>query len=176
MPVVNKTLLRLVTALSFVLAALPGAPHAAAAGSDYIALQVPDLRQAVSFFHDVMNCNALSGDGNASMTGVALLDCGRQTVVELTESLAPAGREHAAPARDRVTLNADDATNLAVWLRVNRIRLIGKPVHIAAGTEPGKIAVNFLTPWGQPLELVSRISGDDRILERALPSATVAAQ
>lgn len=173
----NKTLLHLVTALSLGFAALPGISHAASNGGDYIALQVPDVRQAVTFFHDVMNCNTLSGSDSAATDNVALLDCGRQTVVELTQAAASAKPSHAAAAAlERITLNTDNATNVAAWLRANHIHLIGPPVRVLAGSDQGKIAVSFLTPWGQPLELVSRISADDLMLEGTAPAAAVAAQ
>lgn len=170
----NKTLLHLVTALSLGVLALPGISHAAADGGDYIALQVPNVRQAVAFFHDVMNCNALSGADSMPTNSVALLDCGRQTVVELTQTAAVAGRPRVAFGR--VTLNTDDARNVAAWLRANRIHLLGKPVRVVSGADQGKVAVRFLTPWGQPLELVSRLSADDLILEIAAPAAAVAAK
>lgn len=171
----NKTLLHLFTALLLGFAALPGISHAAPDGGDYIALQVPDLRQAVTFFHDVMNCNRLSGD-SAGADGVALLDCGRQTVVELTQTAAADSPKHVASALEPITLNTDDATHVAAWLRANRIHLVGKPVRIDAGADQGKVAVSFLTPWGQPLELVSRVNADDLILEDAAPASAVAAQ
>ena len=173
----NKTLWHLITALLLGFAALPGISLAAPDGGDYIALQVPDVRQATTFFHDVMNCNTLSGSDSTATDSVALLDCGRQTVVELTQAVAPSRPSRAtATALARVTLNTDNATHVATWLRANHIHLIGQPVRVVTGPDQGKIAVSFLTPWGQPLELVSRLSADDLLLEGAAPAAAVAAQ
>jgi extradiol dioxygenase family protein len=174
---VKKTLLHLFAALSLAMAALPGISLAAPdGGGDYIAMQVPDLHQAVTFFHDVMNCNTLNGRDNASTNDVALLDCGRQTVVELTQAAVTSYRKHDGSTRASFTLNTDDATNIAAWLHTNRIHMVGKPVRITTGADEGKIALNFLTPWGQPLELVSRISADDLLIDDAAPAAAVAAQ
>lgn len=172
----NKTLLHLITAFALAFAALPGITHAAPDGGDFVALQVPDLRKAITFFHDVLNCDTLSRSDGASMDSVALLECGRQTVIELTQALATHGLSTATTQNERITLNTDNATNVAAWLRANRIRLLGKPVRIADGSDAGKIAVSFLTPWGQPLELVSRVSASDLLGAGTASAADVAAQ
>lgn len=170
----NKILLHLFAALSLALTALPGLASAAPDGGDYVALQVPDLRQAVTFFHDVMNCNSLTGDSSLSNDGVALLDCGRQTVVELTQTPATAIQRHAL-THESVRLTTNDATDVTAWLRANRIERVGKPVRVTTGADQGKIEVGFLTPWGQPIELVSRISADNLLLDGVAPEAAIAA-
>lgn len=172
----NKTLLHLFTALLLAVVALPGISQAASGGGDYVALQVPDLRQAVIFFHDVLNCNTLSGADPAELEDVELLNCGRETVVELNQAITPTGEGHAPVKRTSFTLSTDDATNVAAWLRANHIHLVGKPLRVESGADHGKIAVSFLTPWGQPLQLVSRIRADDLMLENSAPAAAVAAQ
>ena len=172
----NKTLQHLLIAFAFALIPLPGFAQNASNGGDYVALQVPDLHQAVTFFHDVMNCNSLTGGDNASINSVALLDCGRQMVVELTQVAHAPGQPKSNLPLDTFTLDTDDPTNVATRLRANHVSLVGKPVRIIHGEDRGKVAVSFITPWGQPLKLVSRLRPGDSFPDTAAPAAAVAEQ
>lgn len=155
-PIVNKTLLAWLAMLFLAFAALPGVTRAGPAAGGYSRLGVPDVPQAVQFFHDVLNCEPID-TGNAAP--VALLDCGHGNIVELSHALAPAtGSMATAPAAIAFTI--DDAAAAAAWLRNNHIALLGQPRTVAEGPDAGAVVVRFLTPWGQPLQLVSPASGD----------------
>jgi hypothetical protein len=177
-PVVNKTLLHLLTALFVTVTALPGMSRAAVGGDDYVAVQVPDVTQAVSFFRDVMNCGMIRGDGLASAADqVALMSCGRGTTVQISRaaSKSPKTSKTATSTRQPLTLDTDDVAGVAAWLRTHHIPLIGLPTRLTSGPDTGKVAVSFLTPWGQPLRLISRLRTDD-LLSGTMSSARVAAQ
>lgn len=172
-PVVNKSLLHLFAALLLTVASLPAPAHAAHDSGDYVAVQVPNLPQAVTFFRDVMNCSVISDGGDTASAAASLMACGRDTTVEITQASAhPAPR--AIVASPTLTLDADDAPAVASWLRANHVHLVGSPTRLTAGQDAGKLAVTFLTPWGQPLRLVSRMKDDD-LLESA-PTSRVAVQ
>lgn len=128
----------------FLLLALGAAvPSAHAAGDDYVRLGVPQLQQAVTFFHDVMGCEPLEA-GHASP---ALLECAHGMVLELAETAAANGDE----AGERVRFRTDDARSMAGWLRSRHLMAIEHSRPAAPGRV---ITVDFLTPWGQPLEVV----------------------
>jgi hypothetical protein len=177
-PVVNKTLLHLLTALFVTVTALPGMSRAAVGGDDYVAVQVPDVTQAVTFFRDVMNCGTIQGDSSAVATAqVALMSCGRGTTVEISR-IMPASLKTlkvASLPSPMLTLDTDDAAGVAAWLHTHRIHLIGSPTQLRSGPDSGKVAVTFLTPWGQPLRLVSRNRADD-LFSGTMSSSRIAAQ
>ena len=133
---------------------LGGLPGAARAGGGYLPLAVPDLPQAVSFFHEMLNCALLSEDAASGSASVALLDCGDGSIVELSTGAsrpsAQRGQKPAAPA-----LATRDAVAAAAWLRASHVRVIGQPQRIAEGRGASRTVVTFVTPWGQPLQLVS---------------------
>lgn len=170
-PDVKKILLHLLTAFFVVATALPGVTRAENGDSGYVALQVPDLRQAVVFFNDVMNCRVISQD-----TGFpgrrALLDCGNQTTLELNRSDAAA---HPSDIPPNLRLDTDDAASVVAWLRAQRLQLAGPPRPVVNGPDAGRVAVTFLTPWGQPLQLISRVRSND-LLQTTTPAARLAAQ
>lgn len=151
-------LLPLLATVLLVLTARP--VHAAPPGdSSYIAMQVPDLPRAIRFFQDVMHCAPI--DPAADMSQTALLDCGNGTVVALAIATGRGRLPVHAPAN---VIPTDDALATAAWLRVNHLRIIGRPERVSEGPGMDEIVVTFLTPWGQPLQLVSHA--------RALPIDT----
>ncbi|KRE99553.1 hypothetical protein ASG87_14270 [Frateuria sp. Soil773] len=149
----NKTLLPWLTALLMALAVLPDAACAAPASGGYSRLGVPDLPQAVDFFHDVMNCEPV--DTGEDAPSMVLMDCGHGDIVELSAAARNGGTV------PDVVLATDDASAVAAWLRTNRVALLGRPRVVASGPDAGRIVVRFLAPWGQPLQLVSPGGADD---------------
>lgn len=148
------------SSLMFLCLTLTGLPGAARAGGGYLSLTVPDLPQAVGFFHDVLNCALLSEDAASGTAAVALLDCGDGSIVELSAggSRPGASRLPHAAAADEPALATRDAVAAAAWLRANHVRVIGQPQRSAEGRSASRTVVTFLTPWGQPLQLVSHTS------------------
>jgi hypothetical protein len=149
--VVNKSLRHLLLVVVLALAALPGLSRAAS--GDYVSLQVPDVPQAIGFFHDVMNCDVIAQSTTGNLTRSAMLDCGDGNTVELTGG---------AVAHQRViSFVTDDATAASAWLRAKHVRVLAQPVHVAAGSNRDNVVVDFVTPWGQPLRLVSHARADE---------------
>ncbi len=176
----NKILLHLLIALFLSTAALPEVSRAAADSDDYVAVQVPNVSQAVAFFRDVLDCGVIAGDSAVSAANsAALLTCGQETTVEISHAANASGtmktsKLATAPAQP-LTLDIDDATSIAAWLRSHHIRLIGSPTRLTSGPDAGKVAIGFLTPWGEPLRLISRIRADD-LLPVLTPAVRVAVQ
>ncbi len=153
----NKPLLSLLMMIFLSLAALPGVTRAAS-GGDYTPLAVPDLSQAVDFFHDVMNCAVISVGAATDAKRVALMDCGDGAIVELSSGPATRSASATNSGKDAggIAFVIENPAPAATWLRAHRIVVVGQPVTIATGPHAGKLAVTFITPWGQPLQLVSQ--------------------
>jgi catechol 2,3-dioxygenase-like lactoylglutathione lyase family enzyme len=151
--VVNNPLRSILFAAFLALAALPG--HARAAADDYVSLRVPDLVQAVGFFHDVMNCDVIARSATAGTATSAMLDCGDGSTVELTRQ-SSGSKLHAKPQHEpAIVFATDNAVAAAAWLRANHVVIIGQPVRTAEDLDNEKVVVEFVTPWGQPMRLVS---------------------
>lgn len=113
------------------------------ADSDYARLGVPDMRQAVAFFENVMGCAPLSGGAGTGSS--ILLECANDRVLELTHaSDNPA--LHGTPVRFR----SSDLASASAALRSHHLHTVDH------SPQRGVQAVEFLTPWGQRIELVGR--------------------
>jgi catechol 2,3-dioxygenase-like lactoylglutathione lyase family enzyme len=119
------------------------------ATDDYVQLSVPNLDQAVNFFQSVMGCDPIDPSSDASS---AILQCAQNVVVELSPA-APARKsaEPVAPVRFRT----DDAASAAAWLRSRHVKIMAPAAQVGADRRDElPVTVDFVTPWGQPIELV----------------------
>ncbi|MFC5582735.1 VOC family protein [Rhodanobacter terrae] len=152
--------------------AMAGMGHAASVhDSDYVAIGVPDLRQATAFFHNVLDCEEVNpaAGGESLQSGHAtpdalpvsrLLLCDAGTVVELFDARAAHSASPARHAMDRgsepIAFSADNVAHADRWLRREGVKVIGAPVVAIAGPHAGQAVVNFVAPWGLRLQLVGR--------------------
>lgn len=159
-----RLLLPLLATAFLALATLPA--HATPPGNNgYLAIQVTDLAGAVHFFRSKMNCAPVDASADTSQT--ALLDCGNGNIVSLTRGADPASDALAG------TLVTDDARATATWLRTRHVRIVGGPRVVSEGPGLDQVMVTLVTPWGQPLRLVSHTTGR---VDPALSGAQLAAQ
>jgi hypothetical protein len=161
---VNKTFLSLLGGLFVAFAAISAPAHAASANGDYVRMNVPDVRQALDFLHEAMNCSVISStlDGPKPDAGstaqAALMNCGYGVIVELADvAHAPPARQTSAKhgADAVVEFRSVDAVSTAAWLRSKGATVISAPTRIVVGPNAGRIVVDVVAPWGQPLRLVS---------------------
>lgn len=163
--VTARLLLPLLATAFLALTTLP-ARAAPPGNSGYLAMQVTDLPAAVHFFRNMLNCAPVDAGADTSQT--ALLDCGNGNIVSLTLGAT------AAPHALAGTLVIDDARATAMWLRTRHVRIVGGPSIVAEGPGLDRVSVTLVTPWGQPLRLVSHATG--RHADAAFPGAQLAAQ
>lgn len=131
------------------MAPLPG--HAAAVqDSGYASVDVPDMSQALRFFSEVLGCEPLDSRADGGRSGTSLLLCGQGFVVELTTSPARADSDKPGTGAP-IQLVSDDLPGAARSLR-HKVSNIGRPRTLRSG----QMVVDFVTPWGMPMELVSR--------------------
>jgi hypothetical protein len=160
--VVNKKILSLLVGVLVAFAAISAPAFDASSDGNYVRMNVPDVRQAVDFLHEAMNCSVISStlDDNRSATGAqaALMNCGYGVIVELANGASVASTRHTSskhPAGEVVEFRSADAVSTAVWLRSKGATIIGEPANLASGPNAGRTVVDVLAPWGQPLRLIS---------------------
>lgn len=129
-----------------------GVDAAAFRDNDYVRIDVPDMTQGVTFFRDVLACQPI-GPSSISSRGLrppasSLMSCGPDSIVELVASPSPAraSNHDARPVR----LMATSLAGADQWLRRKGIEVIGPP-----RTRGGETVVNFITPWGLMMQLVT---------------------
>lgn len=128
----------------------------------YVTLAVPDMPQAMAFFRDILDCEPIDAQSSPpSPSQHRLLICESDTVVELFDSHDAHVPASAAP----VQFFANDVRHADQWLRREGVKVIGAPVTPTTGPHAGMTLVNFVTPWGQPLQLI----GQDNTQITAVP-------
>ncbi|MEP7187245.1 MAG: VOC family protein [Rhodanobacter sp.] len=116
-------------------------------GGDYAQIAVPNVQAAVSFFRNVLDCEAINT--SASVKTSALMVCQSGMVLDLVLSQQGESAVGATPLRFVVK----DVAHADRWLRNEGARVIGKPVLSTSGPDAGQTLVNFVSPWGMRLQL-----------------------
>jgi len=145
-------------------------------GVDHIGFTVPNLREAVAFFVDVLGCepfyelgpfqsddqwmaDQLNVRPRTVMRRLKFLRCGHGSNFELFEYEAPDQRRMQPKNSDvgghHLAFYVDDIHPAMEHLRRHGVRILGEPVVRASGPSGGQTWVYFLTPWGMQCELVS---------------------
>lgn len=154
-------------------------------GIEHVALTVPSLEQAVSFFCDVLGCVEIfrhgphrddrDGPDNwfvshvglhpRSVVTIAMLRCGTSANLELFEFKAPGQKREMPQFSDvggaHLSFYVDDIEAASQHLRDHKVECRSAGVFEPIGPEAGVAArhLHFVTPWGQPLELTTYPNG-----------------
>lgn len=180
--------LRPVAALAFVFLTTSFTPTIAAGiptivGVDHVGLTVPDLKQGIDFFSNVLGCEHVytagpfsdpKGDWMKSnlnvepraATTLAMMRCGPSQNVELFEYTA-SDQVKTPPKNSDVGGNhlafyVTDLPNAVEFLKtVPGVTVLGTPTPVAGQPNGGETFVYFLTPWGQSMELLTYPNGLD---------------
>jgi catechol 2,3-dioxygenase-like lactoylglutathione lyase family enzyme len=128
--------------------------------SDYVRIGVPDLPQAVTFFRDVLDCQLINEFSAIGSTHESrLLACDSGSIVELFDNhgaASPSPARHPKNSGDEpIQFISDDVANADQWLRRAGVRVLGSPQTLTSGPHAGQTVVNFVSPWGLRLQLVS---------------------
>jgi catechol 2,3-dioxygenase-like lactoylglutathione lyase family enzyme len=145
-------------------------------GVDHVGITVPDIDQAIAWFHDVMGCETpltfgpfsgvdaiLDVDPAAVVEQITHVRCGRSASIELFQYDAP-------DQRIDPPLNSDYAghhiafyvTNLvaaADYLEAKGVRRLFGPLPVTEGPAAGQTINYFQAPWGTYIELISYPNG-----------------
>lgn len=148
----SKVLFFLWLVVAGLLASAPTGARAATLGDgDYVRIGVPDLRQASTFFREVLDCRPVGNPApvTAEASGSRLLSCGSGSVLELF-----AERGDPAAAGETLQLLSDDTLRTDAWLRQRGVTVSGAPRRLTSGRWAGRVAVDFVTPWGMRMRLL----------------------
>ena len=162
-------------------------------GIEHIGFTVPDVKEAVAFFVDVLGCEFMywmgpfkdpEGDWfkvnldvhpRAEIPRAALLRCGHGSNMEIFEYVAPDQNRTMPHMSDwgcpHLAFYVDDMDAGLAYLEEQGLRILGGK-KAGIGDEAGEESsfAHFLSPWGMVLELVSfpkgkvYMSGRQRLL------------
>ncbi|MGO4725527.1 MULTISPECIES: VOC family protein [unclassified Inquilinus] len=150
-------------------------------GIDHIGITVPDAKQAVAFFTDVIGCRQAMSFGpfrddqgtfmqdlvnvhpRAVIDQITLVRCGDGSNIEIFQYEAPDQAKTPPKNSDagghHLAFYVDDIAAAAAYLRAKDVRLMMGPVPMKEGPEAGQTILYFLAPWGLQLELISYPDG-----------------
>lgn len=154
----------------------PGIPTAR--NVDHVGITVPNLKEALTFFVDVLGAEVLwmetEGYGTQTpldMKGIfnvnprssitlAQLRCGPNINVELLEYKAPDQNQQMPKNSDvnvpHLAFFVDDIDAATAYLQSKGVRMLSGPNKASKGPKTGQIMRYFLTPWGMSMEIVYR--------------------
>ncbi len=150
---------------------LPGMP-----GTDHIGITVPDLKQAVDFFVNVIGCEAfyklgpfkadndwmevhLNVNPKAEIPTMQLVRCGSGTNYEVFQWSSP--DQKTTPPRNsdagghHIAFFVDDMAKAVAHLKKHNVKIFGEPTVMGGGPSAGESWMYFLAPWGVQMELVT---------------------
>jgi catechol 2,3-dioxygenase-like lactoylglutathione lyase family enzyme len=179
-----KTILRNTTFA----AAILGSAGMAAAGSipgmrghDHTGITVPDMKQAVDFFTDVVGCkkamsfgpfaddkgtfmqDLLGVDPKAVIEGITMVRCGYGSNIELFKYTAPDQKDLQARNSDiggfHIAFYVDDVAAAKAYLDAKGVKTRLGPLPVKEGRAAGQTILYFQAPWGLQLEAISYPTG-----------------
>lgn len=170
------------------LAALAGSVGAASAdsipgmrGHDHTGITVPDMKQAVDFFTDVVGCkkamsfgpfaddkgtfmqDVLGVDPKAVIEQITMVRCGIGSNIELFKYTAPDQKTLEVKNSDiggfHIAFYVDDVAAAKAYLDGKGIKTRMGPIPLKEGPAAGQTILYFQAPWGLQLEAISYPDG-----------------
>lgn len=150
-------------------------------GHDHTGITVPDMKQAVDFFVDVVGCkkamsfgpfsdskgtfmkDALDVNPRAVINQITMIRCGMGSNIELFSYQSP-DQKVAQPKNSdiggyHIAFYVDDIKAAADYLRAKGVETMMGPIPLTEGPAAGQAIVYFKAPWGLQLEAISYPKG-----------------
>ncbi|TXH82229.1 MAG: glyoxalase [Rhizobium sp.] len=146
-------------------------------GHDHTGLTVPDMKQAVDFFENVLGCKVamsfgpfaddkgtfmtdlLGVDPRAEIRQIVQVRCGFGSNIELFEYSAPDQRDLKQRNSDigafHISLYVDDIDAAKAYLDSKNVETRLGPLPINDGPAAGQSILYFQAPWGLQFEAIS---------------------
>ena len=145
-------------------------------GGDHIGITVPKLDEAVSFFVDVIGCEAfyklgpfkadndwmqvhLNVHPRAEIPQIQTVRCGHGLNLEIFEysvtDQGKAGPKNSDIGGHHLAFYVDDMAKAVAHLKNKGVKMQGEPTLMGQGPSAGETWMYFLAPWGMQLELVN---------------------
>ena len=152
-------------------------------GHDHTGITVPDMKEALTFFVDVLGCkkamsfgpiadpepngtfmkDALGVDPKTVITQITLVRCGMGSNIELFSYQSPDQKVVQPKNSDiggyHIAFYVDDIKAAADYLHAKSVKTMMGPIPITEGPAAGQAIVYFNAPWGLQLEAISYPKG-----------------
>ncbi|WP_027165974.1 VOC family protein [Mesorhizobium sp. WSM3224] len=169
-------------------ASLSGAMGAASAdsipgmhGHDHTGITVPDMKQAIDFFTNVVGCkkamafgpfaddkgtfmqDLLGVDPKAVIEEITMVRCGYGSNIELFKYTAPDQKDLTPKNSDiggfHIAFYVDDVAAAKAYLDAKDVKTRLGPLPVKEGPAAGQTILYFQAPWGLQLEAISYPQG-----------------
>ncbi|MEI9420348.1 VOC family protein [Mesorhizobium sp. Cs1299R1N1] len=150
-------------------------------GHDHTGVTVPDMKQAVDFFTEVVGCkkamsfgpfaddkgtfmqDLLGVDPKAVIEQVTMVRCGYGSNIELFKYTAPDQKDLTPKNSDiggfHIAFYVDDVAAAKAYLDGKSVKTRMGPLPVKEGPAAGQTILYFQAPWGLQLEAISYPSG-----------------
>ncbi|TPN68173.1 glyoxalase [Mesorhizobium sp. B1-1-1] len=150
-------------------------------GHDHTGITVPDMKQAVDFFTDVVGCkkamsfgpfaddkgtfmqDLLGVDPKAVIEQVTMVRCGTGSNIELFKYTAPDQKDLTPKNNDiggfHIAFYVDDVAAAKAYLEAKGVKTRLGPLPVKEGPAAGQTILYFQAPWGLQLEAISYPDG-----------------
>jgi catechol 2,3-dioxygenase-like lactoylglutathione lyase family enzyme len=172
-------------ASAFVLGATIASSHAAGMpgmrGHDHTGITVPDMKQAETFFVDVLGCqkamafgpfsddkgtfmkDAVGVDPRAVINQIVQIRCGSGSNIELFNYSSPDQKVVQPKNSDiggyHIAFYVDDIQAAADYLKSKNVETFMGPIPIKEGPAAGQAILYFKAPWGTQFEAITYPEG-----------------
>jgi catechol 2,3-dioxygenase-like lactoylglutathione lyase family enzyme len=174
-----------VIASAFVLGASIASSHAAGLpgmrGHDHTGITVPDMKQAETFFVDVLGCqkamsfgpfsddkgtfmqDVLGVNPRAVINQITQIRCGSGSNIELFNYSSPDQKVVQPKNSDvggyHIALYVDDIKAAEEYLKAKGVQTYAGPIPIKEGPAAGQSILYFKAPWGLQMEAITYPEG-----------------
>ncbi|MDX8435760.1 MULTISPECIES: VOC family protein [Mesorhizobium] len=150
-------------------------------GHDHTGITVPDMKQAVDFFTNVVGCkkamafgpfaddkgtfmqDLLGVDPKAVIEEITQIRCGYGSNIELFKYTAPDQKDLTPKNSDiggfHIALYVDDVAAAKAYLDGKGVKTRMGPLPVKEGPAAGQTILYFQAPWGLQLEAISYPDG-----------------
>jgi catechol 2,3-dioxygenase-like lactoylglutathione lyase family enzyme len=150
-------------------------------GHDHTGITVPDMKQAVDFFTEVVGCkkvmsfgpfsddkgtfmqDLLGVDPKAVIEQITMVRCGYGSNIELFKYTAPDQKDAKPKNSDiggfHIALYVDDVKAAKAYLESKGVATRFGPLPVDQGPAAGQTILYFQAPWGLQLEAISYPTG-----------------
>jgi catechol 2,3-dioxygenase-like lactoylglutathione lyase family enzyme len=150
-------------------------------GHDHTGITVPDMKQAVEFFTEVVGCkkamsfgpfsddkgtfmqDVLGVDPKAVIEEITLVRCGVGSNIELFKYTAPDQKDATPRNSDiggyHIAFYVDDVAAAKAYLDSKGVATKMGPIPVDQGPAAGQTILYFNAPWGLQLEAISYPNG-----------------
>ncbi|NME68024.1 VOC family protein [Flammeovirga aprica] len=151
-------------------------------GIDHFGFTVPNLKEAVDFFVNVIGAEVSYKIGpfasdddwmkkhlglhpRTKIPDIAIVQCGNGSNIEIFEYVSPEGEQEQKMPKNcdwggrHLAFYVEDMDLAVQYLKDQGLEVQGEPTIMTEGPSAGETWVYFLSPWGMQLELVSFPNG-----------------